>query len=120
MRLFQQLQALCYIDILLTLTFAVAPVTSSQRNGSSLAAYQTLEDPFPYFFPEQDASPAQLFAMLPCKGRVIEDATIDDLQQYMESGLLTSVDLATCYLQRAFQTRDYIKCVALDRIDYLS
>jgi amidase len=120
MRLLQQLQALWFVDLLLTLTFAVAPVISSQINGSSLAGYQILEDPFPYFFPEQDATPAQLFAMLPCKGQVIEDATIDDLQQYMESGLLTSVDLVTCYLQRAFQTRDYIKCVELDQIDLLS
>lgn len=48
-------------------------------------------------------------AMPLCKGYKIEDATIDDLQGFMANGNLTSVQLVTCYMQRYYQTDQYIK-----------
>ncbi|KAE9392638.1 glutamyl-tRNA amidotransferase subunit A [Gymnopus androsaceus JB14] len=65
-----------------------------------------------YDFPLlQAANTTELFPMPACHGVVIEEATIDQLQEYMNSGRLTSVQLATCYLQRLYQTREYINPV---------
>jgi len=71
---------------------------------------QTLESSFPYDFPNlDDAETPALFPMPPCNSITLEEATIDQLQDYMSRGLLTSVQLALCYLQRHWQTDDYIK-----------
>ena len=70
---------------------------------------QTLQDPFPYFFPEQNVAPAQLFAMPLCQGVKIEDASIDELQGLLADGTLSSVDLVNCYTERSRQTGQYIK-----------
>lgn len=48
-------------------------------------------------------------AMPLCKGHKIEDATIDELQEFMQTGNLTSVQLVNCYMQRYYQTNFYIK-----------
>ena len=48
-------------------------------------------------------------AMPLCKGHKIEDATIDELQEFMTTGNLTTVQLVTCYIQRYYQTNQYIK-----------
>ena len=79
--------------------------------ATSLADSQTLYHPFPYHFPRRNASTAELFAMPPCNGVKIEDATIDELQSYMADGKLTSKQLVTCYIDRNFQTADYIQQV---------
>ena len=81
-------------------------------NATGLAASQILSDPFPYYFPEQNAtSAAKLFAMPLCNGVKLEEATIDELQSHMSRGQLTSVQIVTCYVQRAYQTGEYIKSV---------
>jgi amidase len=82
---------------------------SNRMSPGALAESQVLHDPFPYYFPQQNASAAELFAMPKCHGIDIEDASIDDLQAHMASGRLTSVQLVTCYTQRSFQTAEYIK-----------
>ncbi|KAK3988951.1 amidase [Cladorrhinum sp. PSN332] len=38
----------------------------------------------------------------------LEEATIDQMQAAMENGTLTSVQLVKCYLERTFQTNEYI------------
>ena len=103
-----------YQALLLALGGTAAVVGASSpsydtSNGTGLANSQILNDPFPYYFPEQDASPARLFAMPRCQGVDIEDASIDQLQQWLTSGDLTSVQLLTCYIQRHLQTGQYIK-----------
>lgn len=98
--------------LILALRILLTHASSAGYNtthAASLADSQTLSHPFPYFFPSQHASPAQLFAMPSCQGFDIEDATIDELQTYMASGKLSSVILVTCYMQRAFHTGEYIK-----------
>lgn len=60
---------------------------------ANLSSAQILTDPYPYYFPKENAPASQLFAMPLCKGVKIEDATIDQLQSYLSSGKLTSVDL---------------------------
>jgi amidase len=44
-----------------------------------------------------------------CRGATLEEATIDQLQDYMARGLLSSVQIALCYLERYWQTNGYIK-----------
>jgi amidase len=56
-----------------------------------------------------NAPAAAWHAMPLCKGFSIEEATIDELQQYMATSNLSSVQLLSCYMQRYYQTNQYIK-----------
>lgn len=102
---------------LLTVALALSiAVNSFASGGPSITATsrpnitQTLETPFPYDFPDlHNAETSALFPMPPCNGIILEESTIDQLQGYMSNGALTSVQLALCYLQRHWQTDDYIK-----------
>lgn len=47
--------------------------------------------------------------MLPCGQFTLEEATIDQMQQAMENGTLTSQQLVLCYMQRTYQTEEYIR-----------
>ena len=89
-------------------------------SSSQSLKHQTLPSPFPYDFPNQDAADTpSLFPMPLCHGVTIEEATIDQLQQYMADGKLTSQQLAVCYLQRIWQTDDYINSVLEINPDFL-
>ena len=88
---------------------AVTIAADSWASPDTLVSSQILHQPFPYSFPQENAPPSQLFAMPLCNGVTLEEATIDQLQSYMSAGSLTSVQLVTCYLQRASQTGEYIK-----------
>lgn len=70
---------------------------------------ETLQSPFPYYFPEFSKDSADWFPMPDCNGVVLEEATIDELQSAMEQGQLTSIAIVMCYLQRIYQTDEYIK-----------
>lgn len=64
----------------------------------------------PSIFPLlQNNGTADLFPMAPCGSFILEEATIDDMQEAMSNGTLTSVQLCLCYLQRTLQTNSYIK-----------
>ncbi|KAL4955795.1 amidase signature domain-containing protein [Aspergillus filifer] len=52
------------------------------------------------------------FPMPPCKGIIIEDASIVTLQQWMIDGNLTSQDLVECYLDRIEQTDKYLHSIS--------
>ena len=83
-------------------------------------ASQTLSEPFPYDFPNANAiNETDLFPMPQCHGITIEEATIDQLQEYLSQGNLTSQQLAVCYLQRIWQTDDYINSVLEINPDFL-
>ena len=77
-------------------------------NASDIILSQNLESPFSYEFPDE-RTPDNLFPMPECNGLVLEEATVDFLQNAMETGRLTSTSLALCYLQRIYQTNGYIK-----------
>ena len=81
-------------------------------NASQVVESQTLQSPYPYDFPVlQNGSLVDngLFPMQLCHGFKLEEATIDQLQQQLSNGTLTSVKLALCYLQRIYQTDGYIR-----------
>ena len=50
-----------------------------------------------------------LYLMAPCRGFVLEEATIDDIQGALKQGIFTSVQLTQCYLDRAAQLDDTVK-----------
>ena len=70
---------------------------------------EILDSPFPYNFPVLGQNSAELFPMPHCNGITLEEARIDQLQDAMEKGRLTSVQIAVCYLQRIWQTDEYVK-----------
>lgn len=85
---------------------------SPNKLASTSPNDQLLEEPYISDFPNGDlADTAGLFPMPPCHNITLEEATIDQLQQYLNSGQLTSLQLAVCYIQRMWQTDDYINPV---------
>lgn len=50
-----------------------------------------------------------LFPMEPCGLITLEEATIDQLQLAMINGSLTSRELVACYIDRIFQTNEYLQ-----------
>lgn len=78
-----------------------------------LAAVQVLKAPFPYEFPKED-NRMDLFPMPKCNGVTLEEATIDQLQDAMSTGLLTTQQIVLCYMQRIHQTDMYLKYALLD------
>ena len=63
---------------------------------------------------QQDVDTTALFPMPSCYGFTLEEATIDQMQAAMSRGKLTSQQLVMCYMQRIYQTDQYIKYVILD------
>lgn len=49
------------------------------------------------------------FPMPSCQGITVEEATIDQLQDYISHGKLTSLQILDCYLARVSQTNSYCK-----------
>ncbi|MCJ1249801.1 hypothetical protein MMC30_007027 [Trapelia coarctata] len=96
------------------------PYERRAGNGSiDLATSQVLEDPFPYYFPNQNDS-SNLFPMESCRGVTLEEATIDQLQDYMSNGKLTASQIAMCYLQRQYQTEEYVNAVLQLNPDFMT
>ena len=84
----------------------------------NFATAEMLTTPFPYYFPNLGQSATDLFPMPDCNGFVLEEATIDQLQDVMGKGQLTSLQIAVCYLQRIQQTDEYIKYAFKPSISY--
>ncbi|KAF7189109.1 putative amidase [Pseudocercospora fuligena] len=82
---------------------------------------QILLQPYGDEFPASNASGTTgLFPTARCHGFKIEEATIDQLQDYMKNGSITAQQLAVCYVQRMWQTDDYINSVLELNPDYLT
>jgi amidase len=81
-------------------------------DADRLVESQTLQSPYPYDFPLlQNGSNGDngQFPMPLCNNFKLEEATIDQLQEELLSGRLTSVQIVLCYLQRIYQTDEYIR-----------
>src|SRR4051812_46833160 len=97
--------ALSAANVIPTTTSTCAP-----RNESCVLSISPLEDPLPYYFPPlEDADTPALFPMPKCHGLTLEEATIDQLQDAMSRGVLTSEKLVGCFLWRILQVDGYIK-----------
>ena len=84
----------------------------TRQNLTGVLNVDPLQQPFPYYFPPQDAAEsAALFPMPACQGVTLEEATIDQLQSHMSNGTLTSVVLLKCYLRRVRQVDEYVNSI---------
>lgn len=84
----------------------------SKYNASSLVDSQILTSSFPYHFPVlQNGSSAEEteFPMPLCNGFKLEEAIINQLQEAIADGRLTSVQIVECYLQRIHQVDQYLR-----------
>lgn len=85
---------------------------TSAQNASSILNVDPLQQPYPYYFPAQEAAgTSNLFPMPTCHGITLEEATIDQLSGYMSNGMLTSAQLLRCYLKRVRQVDEYINSI---------
>ncbi|KAK5996538.1 Putative amidase [Cladobotryum mycophilum] len=60
---------------------------------------------------QENAGSDNLFPMGDCFGFNLHEATIDQMQEAMKSGRLTSVQLVSCYMTRTFQTQQYLNSI---------
>jgi amidase len=96
--------AIVYVTTLICIAAVVIAISDTCFNNASSFSY----DPFAYF-PRLGAAGPDIFPMPPCYGVVLEEATIDQLQNAMATGQLSSERLVMCYLWRIEQTDKYIK-----------
>lgn len=73
-----------------------------------LAATQVFGAPFPFEFSNKQNG-TDLFPMPECNGIRLEEATIDQLQEAMNTELLTTSQIVLCYVQRIYQTDMYLE-----------
>lgn len=109
-----QLSLLVKLSILSTVFAAYVDKRDAYAESVEL---QELTDP-EYTFPQIQS--AELFPMPLCKGITLEEATIDQLQDYMAKGQISSVDLAMCYMQRYVQINGFVNGVLQLNPDVLS
>lgn len=106
--------ALCLTSIAIILpTLAERPKVHDEP---VLASSQLLRNPCPYDLPDQRQPADELFPMKQCQGLKLKEATIDQLQQWMSSGKLTTKQLVTCYIQRITQTDRYVRYVVCNHL----
>ncbi|ODV84779.1 hypothetical protein CANARDRAFT_200305 [[Candida] arabinofermentans NRRL YB-2248] len=86
----------------------MARETNEVEDASVLDA-QIVED-YEYIVP-QSSQLTNPFPMPSCQGITLEEATIDQIQDYMTQGVLTSQDLVQCYMERYFQLNPYLNSV---------
>lgn len=84
-------------------------------NATAFVDSQTLSSPYSYDLPvldlDEGGEECSPFPMQECNGMILEEATIDQLQQYMDSGNLSPVKLAVCYRERIQQTDSFINTI---------
>lgn len=73
------------------------------------ASAQLVSDPYPVEFPVISAPGVDKFPMPLCNGFKLEEATIDEIQDALSSGVLTTKQVAKCYVDRIHQTNEWIK-----------
>jgi amidase len=104
-------QLSCFGAFLAGISSAIAQGNQT-TNATQIIESQTLDSPSVYDFPvlqNGNNSESGQFPMPLCNGFTLEEATIDQLQDAMSTGKLTSVQIALCYLQRIMQTDEYIR-----------
>lgn len=82
-------------------------VSSVARLCLTQQLYLADDDYFPKL--ENKGNNATLFPIPPCGNFTLEESTIDQMQQAMQRGQLSAVQLLSCYTERAYQTKDYLK-----------
>ena len=98
-----------------TIWLTVVAASFAYRNhtaSDAVVSGQLLSSPSQYDFPILQNGYSQNtghFPMPLCHGITLEEATIDQLQDYMANGKLTSLQMTMCYIQRILQTDEYTR-----------
>ena len=103
--------AVCVAAIAITVSGLTVQHEESRldaRSDDAFADAQVVGNPYPYNFPRL-TTPDNLFPMPKCHGVNIEEATIDELQKFLGSGILSSRKLLGCYVARHYQVDQYTK-----------
>lgn len=103
-----------FIVLCSTSTYALQDLASVQdyQDTALQIDNQTLQNPFDFQFPLlQNANSTALFPMRSCNGITLEEATIDQLQDYMSHGRLTAEKIVRCYVERNYQVDEFCKYV---------
>ncbi|CAK1361316.1 putative amidase [Cercospora beticola] len=106
-----------YIALLL-LDTVLAHSTNNHSNSTCLSPYSEVAD-YQAFPGQNVANSSNLFPMPLCHGHQIEEASIDQIQSYLTQSTLTSQQLAFCYMQRMWQTDDYLNAVLEINPDFM-
>ncbi|KAF2762622.1 glutamyl-tRNA amidotransferase subunit A [Pseudovirgaria hyperparasitica] len=94
---------------------------SRGANDFEFSFQQVLDNPFPFYFPPEDkAETPDLFPMPDCHGFALQEATIDRMQEALDNGILTSVQLVQCYTQRIMQVDGYVNSVLEINPDHIA
>ncbi|KAF2461849.1 amidase signature domain-containing protein [Lineolata rhizophorae] len=116
----QQLSSVVLLAQLLVFASSGTASCGADNETQCVLGVDPLEEPYPIEFPPMEsANTPALFPMEDCNGVTLEEATIDQLQDAMSNGLLTSVQLGLCYLNRVYQTDEYINSVLEINPDWL-
>ena len=105
------LSRLRVVAILPLFTASSWAASSVQQNPPSDLGNLSLQQPFLYSSLQDAANTSALFLMPTCRGVVLEEATIDQLTEYMNAGVLTSVQILECYMKRIQQVDKYINSI---------
>ncbi|KAF2136430.1 uncharacterized protein K452DRAFT_302761 [Aplosporella prunicola CBS 121167] len=123
-----------YVSVVLPLIVIVALVHAAKVNvitvdtgatdkpvffGDALVESQLLRDSA-YFFASVNESVEDVLPMQLCANFTLEEATIDEMQTVMSNGSMTAVDFTLCFLERIFQTDEYVRAVMQLNPDALS
>ncbi|PPJ56972.1 hypothetical protein CBER1_00492 [Cercospora berteroae] len=99
-----------HVALLLLHTVLAHPTNKPNNSSTCPSPYSEVADY--QAFPDQNAANSgTLFPMPLCHGHHIEEAAIDQIQSYLTQRTLTSQQLAFCYMQRMWQTDDYLNAV---------
>jgi len=110
-------QNMIFSGVLNVMALAIAahglPILQTRGEISSDVSNKTIEADIDYLYTFPNvAQDDNLFPMDQCKGITLEEATVDQLQDYMSKGVLSAVDLVTCYTQRYLQLNSYTRNIA--------
>ena len=105
-----------FVSLLFVLLLCIVSCQSATiRSRDTCLSYENvqrfLEENVSDYFPNFDGDATARFPMSTCNGMVIEEASIDELQQALEDGSFTSVQLLWCYLERIHQVEEYVTSV---------
>lgn len=92
------------LNLAFCLYAAAVPLPVKLGVETDVSAQNTYDE----LFTKRDTAQGEnVFPMPQCGGLIIEEATIDELQDYMTLGKLTSVELTKCYLDRYLQLNSF-------------
>ncbi|OHE98387.1 amidase [Colletotrichum orchidophilum] len=97
-----------WVAIVAGLEASLASCTLSANRNWPGNSSTTVPSVFPLL---EDVGSVELFPMSLCGTFELEEATIDEMQAALAAGTLTSQQLVGCYIQRTYQTQEYIHSI---------